>query len=291
MSTNSGEKDPNEKENWKEWITYYMCKTALTEILSVSDAVAKGFRVLFDSNKENCCYVVDKKNGSVIRFPYHKQLYVKDDSDPQVDCSFATSVEGFTQREMERARQAWNFYHDLNAENIENVKFFITSNREKNVPISSEDMELASKVFGMDVPNCKGKSAQKQPPVIERSDIIKLPPELCIEGREVDLAIDIVFINSEFFLHAQDGTIKCPRCVVLLIYKKGEAYNKESLYGRINNILRKYNQGCVRIHNIHVDNKFRPIMTDLIDTRDVDFNFSNPGDHVPDSKRENRTLQ
>ena len=74
----------------------------------------------------------------------------------------ATSIEGFTQREIERAKRARKFYHDLNAESVENVKVFIRSNLARNVPVSSEDMDLANKVFGTDVPSCKGKWTKRR---------------------------------------------------------------------------------------------------------------------------------
>ena len=100
----------------------YLCETALTNIVSVSDAVRKGFRVLFDSEKENCFYVIDKKTGKVIRFPHKEGLYVRNDA--PIEASHVTSVEGFTDREVERATAARQFLHDLSAESVENTKFF-----------------------------------------------------------------------------------------------------------------------------------------------------------------------
>ena len=55
------------------------------------------------------------------------------------------------------AQAARKFYHDLNAENVENVRFFIRSNQAKNVEVSNEEMNLAEQIFGLDVPNTKGK--------------------------------------------------------------------------------------------------------------------------------------
>ena len=86
----------------------------------MSDAVKKGFRVIFDSKKENCFFVISPKDGNVIRFPMKKGLYVRDDSEQPVDCHW-TSIEGFTRRQIERAQAAQKLYHDLNAENVENV--------------------------------------------------------------------------------------------------------------------------------------------------------------------------
>lgn len=71
----------------------YLDPTALTDIVSISDAAQKGFRVIFDSSKENCFYVMSPKGEKVIRFPMKRSLYVRDNSQEPVEC-FWTSVEG-----------------------------------------------------------------------------------------------------------------------------------------------------------------------------------------------------
>ena len=76
------------------------------DIVSVSDAVNKGFRVLFDSDRKNCFNVINKTSGRVIRFPHFEGLYVRDNKKPPADCSMATSIKGVTQREIERAKRA-----------------------------------------------------------------------------------------------------------------------------------------------------------------------------------------
>ena len=43
MSTNVGEQRIHEEGEWKEWGESYVCPTALTGIVSISDAVRKGF--------------------------------------------------------------------------------------------------------------------------------------------------------------------------------------------------------------------------------------------------------
>ena len=148
MSTNNGDKDLCEEGDWKEWGNAYICESALMNIVSVSDAVKKGFRVHFDSDLENCFNVINKTNGRIIGFLHSEGLYVRDNKKTPTDYSMATSIEGFTQREIERARRARKFYHDLNAKSVENVKVFIRSNLARNIPVSSEDMDLAKKVFG-----------------------------------------------------------------------------------------------------------------------------------------------
>ena len=61
--------------------------------------------------------------------------------------------------------------------------------------VLTEDMNLAEQVFGLDVPNTKGKWVSKKPQVVSNEDVIELPPELDLSGKEFDLVIDIVYIN------------------------------------------------------------------------------------------------
>ena len=131
MSTNAGNKRLEREGKWKEWGKSFLDPLALTNIISISDAVRKGFRVLFDSKKENCFYVINPRDEKVIRFPMKKGLYVRESDEMTKKETHWTSVEGFTRCQIERAQRARKFYHDLNAENVANVKYFIRSNQAK----------------------------------------------------------------------------------------------------------------------------------------------------------------
>ena len=65
------------------------------------------------------------------------------------------------------------------------------------------------------------------------------------------------------------------------------------LYQGLDVVMWKYNQASVQISTVHADNEFRSILNDLIvsDEWNADVNFSNPGEHVTDIERGNRTLQ
>ena len=107
----------------------------------------------------------------------------------------------------------------------------------------------------------------------------------------MDLVIDVVYINSEVFLHTVDCMIKCSSRIVLGTYTKGQAPTKEILFKAIDEVLQKYNQCEVSIKTIHADNGFWSVFTNLVDNWDIEINFSNPGKHVLDIKRGNQTLQ
>ena len=65
------------------------------------------------------------------------------------------------------------------------------------------------------------------------------------------------------------------------------------LFEGIDVILRHYNTNDIWVLVIHADNEFTPVMRELLesDKWDLDMNFSNPGEHVPDIERGNRPLE
>ena len=116
--------------------------------------------------------------------------------------------------------------------------------------------------------------------------MIELPLELMIEGRKIKLAVDIVYINGEAFLHSVDQSIKYNGIVSL-----GTKYTAAKICKALDNILRLYNKAGIYVTVIHADNEFRKIFRDIDEDWEVESNFSLPQEHVPDIEHENRVLQ
>ena len=75
------------------------------------------------------------------------------------------------------------------------------------------------------------------PPIVNKNDIIEIPPELEVKGMKLELAIDVVYINDQSFLHAVDRTIKLRGIAHLGTRKRNENYTKEMLFSGIDVIL------------------------------------------------------
>ena len=138
---------------------------------------------------------------------------------------------------MERAKKVRKLYHDLNAQSIVSLKVWIFQNMAKNIPIFFADVDLAEKIVKAKVPRIKGKSTKPHPPVVHKNDVIELPEDLQHNGRKLELAIDVVYINDEFFLHSVDRRIKLKLISTLGTRKKGEGYNRDLLFQAIANII------------------------------------------------------
>jgi hypothetical protein len=59
----------------------------------------------------------------------------------------------------------------------------------------------------------------------------------------------------------------------------------------IDHVFRTYNQAGFQITTIHCENEFHPLMNQLQDSYNVQINYSNPQEHVPEAERNNRVIK
>ena len=227
--------------------------SAIMNIVLLSDAIEKGFIVFIDSKLDNASYVADSKRRTV-SFPCNEEgLYMN-----ETGCTFkkkdengviimTNTIEGFTPKQVARAVRAKKLYHDLYAETVDNLKIWIRSNITKNVPVGMDDVNEMVRIFSNDVAPLKGKSVEPHPPVVNRNDVIELPPELKVKGMRIESAIDVVYINDQSFLHSVDQTIKLRGVAHLGTRKKDQNYTKDMLFvpEGIDTILRHYDKNDI----------------------------------------------
>ena len=77
--------------------------------------------------------------------------------------------------------------HDMSAPSYKDLRKVVRMNHIKNCPVSIEDIGLAERIFGKNVPVLKGKTVRPKSKEVNKKDVIDLPSEL--EIKEVDLAI------------------------------------------------------------------------------------------------------
>ena len=75
-------------------------------------------------------------------------------------CRREECIEGYTQREILRAKRARRLYHILTAPDMADLKVFLRQNIMRNCPVEVDDVNLANAIFGKDVPTLKGKSTR-----------------------------------------------------------------------------------------------------------------------------------
>jgi hypothetical protein len=69
----------------------------------------------------------------------------------------------------------------------------------RNCPVTTEDVNIAKKIFGPNMLSLKGKlTRRKSTPV--REDTVKIPEELIANNRKIELCIDIMYMNECGFM-------------------------------------------------------------------------------------------
>jgi hypothetical protein len=82
----------------------------------------------------------------------------------------------------------------------------------KDSPVTSQDVDVALKIWGPSVALLKGKTVRQKPPFIMEvmEDVIEVPKEIWQLHKRVTLTIDIFFVNGvPYFVTLSLGICFC----------------------------------------------------------------------------------
>jgi hypothetical protein len=83
---------------------------------------------------------------------------------------------------------------------MKDFKWVIRSNQIKDFPVTIQDIDVATKIWGKNIAALKGNTTQCKTHQVAR-DFVKVPKELLKLHKEVFLTTDIFFVNEiPFFL-------------------------------------------------------------------------------------------
>ena len=117
------------------------------------------------------------------------------------------------------------------------------------------------------------------------ADEVMIPSELLMKHRQIELCMDTMFVNKQPFLTCIDKSVRfCS--LVPLKSRSGEEYLRA-----LQLIMRHYNKGGFFIQLIHCDGEYKQLIEPVQDKLNATMNFANPGDHVPEAERNNRTIK
>ena len=187
---------------------------------------------------------------------------------------------GYSKRQIEEANKARRLYYTSGAPGMEAFKALLRMNIIKNCPVTPEHVDRANDIYGLPIAALKGKATRSKPPIMSK-DIIEIPEEIYLKNYKLHLCIDIVYINGMTFLVSIDKEIRF-RSIVHL-----KKCSKSLLYEGLDKITRVYNTAGFRIKIILADNEFRPLLEDVEDDMDIQFNYTNADEHESHIERNN----
>ncbi len=133
--------------------------------------------------------------------PHPSGLHVYDQDDPRghASYSFIVMVEDnmmlFTKRQVVSADLACDLQTGLAYPSVPDLKWIVKANMLKDSPVTSQDVDVALKIWGPSVVLLKGKTVRCKPSFVMK-DVIEVPKEIRQLHKKVTLTIDIFFVNG-----------------------------------------------------------------------------------------------
>ena len=297
MMTNAGSKTLDMAADVPGFGPVWFDKEAVANILGLAD-LTKTHRIVYDSDLGDAFHATHRTSGEKCVFTRSPEgLYVTTFSKGYIEfCKKQNSdlgqqhletvknnASGYSSRELHRARRARELYHILSTPSLDSFKSIIKSNMIRNCPVTIQDINLADRIFGPSISALKGKSTRTTPKAVV-DDTIELPPEIAYIDRSVELCMDTMFINGLPMLTTIDKTIRF-RTLTALVSRSHSHYMQA-----IKIVVRRYNDANIKISVIHGDGEYRAMFDEIKHHFAITFNCANPGDHVPEAERNNRTI-
>jgi len=265
----------------------WFSKRAITNIIALKNLILQ-YRVTYDSNDQ--MFVVHRESAGKpnMQFRMHSSgLHYFDPRDKSF-VFFSTVAENkkdFTKRQIQRAEVAKSLYAKLAFPSPADFKWVVRSNQIKDCPVTVQDIDVATKIYGKDIAALKGKTTRKKPMPVVR-DLVKVPKEFMKLHKDVFLTADLFFVNKiPFFLTLS-------RVIYFTAVNHLQDRKVESIFKAFKEIYVYYLHRGFRIVTVHADAEFEPlkIMIEAL-PGGPRVNLASKGEHVPEIERRIRVVK
>jgi hypothetical protein len=113
----------------------------------------------------------------------------------------------YTNKQLARARQARAFIAAVGHPSIKDAHTILKINGIRDCPITEKDLKLMVKIYGPDVSALKGKITRTKQVQVKQS-VVDIPKELIAAQKEIELAVDTIFVNGMPFLTTMSKGIR-----------------------------------------------------------------------------------
>jgi hypothetical protein len=185
----------------------------------------------------------------------------------------------FTKHQVAIADLACNLQAGLAYPSVHDLKWIVKANMLNDSPVTSQDVDVALKIWGPSVALLKGKSVrQKSPFVME--DVIEVPKKIRQLHKRVTLTIDIFFANGvPYFV-----TLSLRICFLSVMHLQN--WKIDTIVRALKAMHNFYLQRGFQIVFIKGDGEFKPMdrmMSELYGAPKI--NLSSANEHVPEIER------
>ena len=110
-------------------------------------------------------------------------------------------------RQYEIEITAQKLYHIVRTPILCNFKMMLRTNITQDFPVMIQDIIITEKIFGPSMSTIKGHTARRQPRPVQ-TDTIQIPQESIIQHSDIELSIDMVYMNKEIGLTTSNKTVR-----------------------------------------------------------------------------------
>jgi hypothetical protein len=262
--------------------TVWLSTRAITNTIALRNLIDQ-YRVTYDS--DDLMFVVhrDSELKPNMEFNMHKSGLHYYDPMKEHHMTFVNNVSvnktGFTKQQIKCAEIARNLYKTLSYLSMKDFKWLIRRNKIKDCPVTIQDIDVATKIWGKNIAALKGKTTRSKTHPVAR-EYVKVPKELLKLYKEVFLTADIFFVNKiPFFL-----TLSRKICFTAVNHLA------DRTVPQILKALKEMYQYCLQrgfhIAMVHADGELAPLKT-LIEAMlgGPIVNLASANEHIPEIER------
>jgi hypothetical protein len=265
--------------------TVWFHPTGIANCLSLGK-VSDEYRVTIDTAVTQA-FFVHKTDGSTRRFDrMNCNLYACDVTRTDGALLAIITVDGQKKRysdlDVRRATAAKKMQDTIGYPSNKEFMKMIDNNLIVNCAVTRRDVIIARDVFGPNIDMIKGKTVRQQPGHV-REDISPVPAYILKSYGNVIISIDIFHVNGIKFFRSISRHIHFRLTTSIRDAKKA------TLMNCITKVSALYATRGFSVKQIHGDNEFQCIATEMADKHGITFHPVARGSHEPFIERDNRT--
>jgi len=174
--------------------------------------------------------------------------------------------------------------HHIGWPRTDNFKKYVEGNHLINCPITVDDINRDEVIYGKPVPLFQGKMTRITPSPPCKNKLLPLPSCLLEHHMEINLYIDIFYVNGMPFFHTKSGKLN------FLSVKYLQSRILTEVISGLNVVIDKYEERGFKITDIHGDPEFD---SDILRNSfpEKNFHIYTQGEHVGIVERSIRTIK
>ena len=287
LRSNGGTLEVNHTATIGQLSEVWFSRKAITNILSLKDVITC-YRVTYDSY--DGAFIVWREDNGLPNMIFRMHSSGLHFYDPKrEEFTFVVTVEdnmkSFSKRQIAAAEKARTLMAGLAFPSDHDYKWILRSNQVQECPVTTDDANVADKIWGTSIPSLKGKTTRRTPEHVP-SNVIAVPTEIRELHRNITLSFDVFFVNKIPFFITLSRNI-CFTTVTHVANRK-----TATIFAAFKSIFMYYLQKGFQVITVTADNEFAPFAELMYELPGApSLNLTSANEHEPYIERRIRVVK